>query len=353
MIGFVPAVGSGWSDLVKTGQDMRMRETIRQYVKQGPWKTAGFYDWMPEVPAAGSSDALRFFGTRRPYTARGGFLRPFHDFAGLWRDVNLLRPFTLLGAIPCITARVRYGTPYVLTIGADHVAVARQRGEGRQRWKWRLLQSVAVRLAAATIVRNPAHAEILRSRYPRANMVTIPNWVDTDLFSPMPGGPRSRSTVVLYVGRLTAEKGLIEAARLFRKLGYSFVCVGEGPGRRALDRQGAHAVGAVQWTALPDIYRSADVFLLPSQSEGHPKALSEAMACGVPCIVRAEVAQSLRLPAETVVRFNGSLAAALQVALEPAARRTIGTQAADYVLANWAKEKVLAEEIALCAGHSR
>src|SRR5205823_3899472 len=42
--------------------------------------------------------------------------------------------------------------------------------------------------------------------------------------------------------------------------------------------------GIVEQAKLPAVYGSADVFVLASFTEGHPKVLLEAMASGVPCV---------------------------------------------------------------------
>jgi len=68
------------------------------------------------------------------------------------------------------------------------------------------------------------------------------------------------------------------------------VLVGDGDLRSEL---GAHARqrkvrvdfrGVVPNHELPNILADADVFVLPSSGEGHPKALLEAMSCGLPCV---------------------------------------------------------------------
>jgi glycosyltransferase involved in cell wall biosynthesis len=65
---------------------------------------------------------------------------------------------------------------------------------------------------------------------------------------------------------------------------------GGGPERERLAAQ-ARALGAkveflevVEQAKLPAVYASSDVFVLASFTEGHPKVLLEAMACGLPCV---------------------------------------------------------------------
>jgi glycosyltransferase involved in cell wall biosynthesis len=121
----------------------------------------------------------------------------------------------------------------------------------------------------------------------------IPNGVDTALFAPMPrppttGGPRR----ILYVGRLSPEKNLETVVAATSYLGDAAMDVMVGSGllrdrlaELARDKKVAvEFPGVVDQRRLPDVYASADVFVLASFTEGHPKVLLEAMSCGLPCV---------------------------------------------------------------------
>ena len=102
---------------------------------------------------------------------------------------------------------------------------------------------------------------------------------------------------LLYIGRLSRDKGLYEALhglQLARAQGVSahLTIAGGGPDEAAL-RQEAGAlqldgdvsfVGAVFGDAKLKLLASSDALLLPSYSEGLPYALLECMAAGVPAI---------------------------------------------------------------------
>jgi glycosyltransferase involved in cell wall biosynthesis len=97
-----------------------------------------------------------------------------------------------------------------------------------------------------------------------------------------------------FVGTVMPAKGwrtAVDAVARLRGEGVEAVCsiVGDGPDAAGLRRlAAAHS----QWLSAPGhvpepqqrVFPSLDVLLLPSQCEGHPQTLLEAMACGVTCI---------------------------------------------------------------------
>jgi glycosyltransferase involved in cell wall biosynthesis len=109
-----------------------------------------------------------------------------------------------------------------------------------------------------------------------------------------------RTRVLLCVGRLSHEKGHADLIRAFPKMrelagdsSLRLVLVGEGPERPRIEDlcRALHLTDVVTLAGQQDdinpYYGIADVFLLPSLSEGCPNVLLEAMAAGVPVVATA------------------------------------------------------------------
>jgi glycosyltransferase involved in cell wall biosynthesis len=97
----------------------------------------------------------------------------------------------------------------------------------------------------------------------------------------------------LFVGRVTASKGIIELLEQFKKLTeYDLTVVGEGDLRARLERQHAgHAnirfLGKIPQDELTALYQEATALVLPSLApETFGLSVAEAFACGTPAIVR-------------------------------------------------------------------
>jgi O-antigen/teichoic acid export membrane protein len=120
--------------------------------------------------------------------------------------------------------------------------------------------------------------------------------VDTDLFRPAADDEERRSArewlglpgdrpLVLFVGRLVPKKGyrtLVEVAR--RQDRWTAVLVGNGTLGSDEQHPCVRHLGSFEQRELALAYRAADVFALPSQAEGFPLTVQEAMASGLPIV---------------------------------------------------------------------
>jgi len=160
--------------------------------------------------------------------------------------------------------------------------------------------SMAAYLRHATRVvalNRAAIAELQDMGFSREQIVHIPNGVDTAHIPPITQHRIEGPVRVLYVGRLYPTKGvrtLIAAIALCGRIGslsqWRLTLVGDGPQRPVLVQQVRalsltdHVEFAGQVDDVVSYLHQAHIFVLPSNSEGIPNALLEAMAAGLPCV---------------------------------------------------------------------
>ncbi|HPJ02121.1 MAG TPA: glycosyltransferase family 1 protein [Candidatus Limiplasma sp.] len=97
----------------------------------------------------------------------------------------------------------------------------------------------------------------------------------------------------LYVGRISAEKGIDVYAKSIRAFNERhrdrarFIFTGDGPylpALKAMNIENTVFTGALRGRALSEIYASCDVFVFPSDNETFGNVMLEAMASGTPGI---------------------------------------------------------------------
>ena len=159
------------------------------------------------------------------------------------------------------------------------------------------------RLADCWTVTARAVADVLRTRegVDEGRIELITTGVDTTAFVPRPRDEAFRSSLhvkpdevlIVCVGRLGRYKGQEHAIDALAQLRSSrpdvrMALIGDGQFRRSLEARAAPLGASVIFTgALADVrpaLAAADVFLNPSDEEGMPGAVLEAMAMGVPVV---------------------------------------------------------------------
>lgn len=168
----------------------------------------------------------------------------------------------------------------------------------------RFAQRAVYGTAGSRILRGAARVMVVNGRVgdfvesqgvARERIRLLPNGVDTDRFRPAEPGEREvvrarhgipqDAVVALFVGRFVPKKGV---HKLLAALSDDYVVVlagGERPENVPEDRR-AIFLGELSPDEVAAVYRASDVFVLPSESEGFPLSAQEAMASGIPVVLR-------------------------------------------------------------------
>lgn len=179
------------------------------------------------------------------------------------RDADLVHAHWLPAGVVALATR----KPFVLQLwGTDLELARRARSAAR----------AVVRRARLTICASSSLAAGARQLGAREVLV-IPSGVEI----PPEVGPEADPPEVLYAGRLSPEKGILELVEAAN--GMKLVVAGDGPLR---DRVPG-ALGFVPHHDLLGLYERAAVVACPSQREGYGVACAEAMAHGRPVVAAA------------------------------------------------------------------
>ncbi|HZQ80538.1 MAG TPA: glycosyltransferase [Gaiellaceae bacterium] len=210
--------------------------------------------------------------------------------------------------IPSALAARATGKPYVLQVWGTDVELAR-----RAPWLARpLLRGARVVIAASSYLAGEARALGARRVEIVPTPVAIPEHV----------GEPAEPPHVLFAGRLSEEKGILEFLEATE--GLPRVIVGDGPLRPRVPE----AIGFVPPSEMGRYYEAASVVCVPSRREGYGMTAREAMAYGRPVVAtRVGGLADLEGPGVTLVR-PGELGGAVAKLLEDGeGRRSAGKAA--------------------------
>jgi glycosyltransferase involved in cell wall biosynthesis len=309
-------------------------------------------------------------------------IAPLRDLRALWTLFGLFRrgQFDIVhsvtpkaGLLAMLAARLA-GIPVRVHTFTGQVWATRR---GPMRWLLRSLDRLLAACASALLVDSASQRDFLVAEsVVRAGRLDVLGegsiaGVDTVRFAPDPVrraavrdelGLAPDAVLLLYIGRMHIEKGVIELAQAFAGLarrcaGAHLLLVGpdEGALQPALAAAGSsrERISVVGLTSEPQKYMAAaDIFCLASYREGFGLSLIEAAAAGLPSVASRiygvtdaviDGATGLLVP----VRDVPALAAALACLVEdPALRRELGQSARQRAQQQFSQAVVVAAWLA-------
>jgi glycosyltransferase involved in cell wall biosynthesis len=166
----------------------------------------------------------------------------------------------------------------------------------KKRLAWKLYQHKDLQTARAFCATSEQEAESIRQVGLRQPIAIIPNGI---YLPPWHDRPLCQSTerIALFLSRIHPKKGLLElvkAWQIARPQGWRVIIAGPDEGghqkqvETAIQQAGLQHIfqfiGTVTGEAKFNLYRSADLFILPTFTENFGVVIAEALACGVPVI---------------------------------------------------------------------
>lgn len=194
---------------------------------------------------------------------------------------DILMTTQMRGAWTAMIAKFILHKPVVLRMGYIWSANLEARGKFIMAYLVKVMERFFSRCADKVVVTTTKGAEHMD----KSKIMVLHSFVNTSEFVPQEG----KKDGVVYVGRLSEEKNIINLVRAVKYTGIKLDIYGAGPMQEEIqsvigDDKNITLKGAVDNNMLPKILPQYKIFVLPSFHEGCPKALIEAMSCGLACI---------------------------------------------------------------------
>jgi len=163
-------------------------------------------------------------------------------------------------------------------------------------WFWNKVKKFIIFLADAISVVSPEIEKKL-TRLKIGKIFIVPMGVDVSLFKLKEKQEKRNRVQLLFVGRLSIAKGIVYLIKALPVIISKFpetklAIIGLGQEKSKFEklvdklnlRQNVDFLGGIDNQKLPKYYQEADIFVLPSLTEGTPVTVLEAMSCGCPVV---------------------------------------------------------------------
>jgi len=176
----------------------------------------------------------------------------------------------------------------------------------KRSWLQESYQRLAYKMVDYLVTGAEALVEGYSTTYgmPKENIKVVSNWIDLNAITLNPTTREKmrqqlsipeQAPVLLFVQKLAKRKGAHLLPEIFKQLNdenVHLIIAGDGPEEAGLEQwvsdlgleSRVHMTGRLSREKMHDLYQTADIFLLPSEEEGSPHSLIEAMSYQLPFV---------------------------------------------------------------------
>ncbi|MCD6458500.1 MAG: glycosyltransferase family 4 protein [Thermoproteales archaeon] len=274
------------------------------------------------------------------------------------RNIPVTRSWQLWGSWIALWHKILYRSRFILRQGFQFSVFAKN--------KLPLLyilatiyEFIAYNAANVVIVTTKRDRDYIIKKYgiKPDKVIVIPNWVDTELFKPIKNVKKERGKVI-FVGRLEKQKNVLSLIEAVKNLDdVKLYIYGKGSLEKQIKEKiwkekitNVYLRGIIKNELLPYELNTAEIFILPSLYEGHPKALLEAMACGLPVIgSNVEGIRDLIKEGETGLLCSTTPESIREKIIyllnNPEIRKKLGENARKYVVEHFSFKAIIEKEL--------
>lgn len=277
------------------------------------------------------------------------------------KDSDVYKTNQMAASLPAILAKLLYKKKLIVRCGYEWFFFLKKRKGLIQKIKKIIvyfLEKTTYGMADKIILTTPKDKEFIESKFkiPSAKIEIIPNYIDVDLFKPLDVSKEKKR--ICFIGGLGYQKNPLNLIKAVDGLSIKLVIFGKENELSQKARQMAKKVkkakikfmGSIPNEQLPKELNKSELFILPSYYEGHPKALLEAMSCGLPCIgtdvegIR-EIIQHKENGYLCQTDSDSIRKAIIEVLQNRNLQEKMGKQARQTILESFGLEKILKKEI--------
>lgn len=346
-----------WEDIGHLDRELKFYRHLRDFLEEVYFFTYGGREDASLQPDAVGKIKILYKKWKIP-SILYGMLLPlvYHRYL---KTVDILKTNQMSASVAAVSAKIILRKKFLVRCGYEWLNVLEKEKKARwKQWTVYLLEKIAYGLADKIVFTSQKDLDFAQHKFKisSAKIELIPNYIDTDLFKP-DGTVKERNSII-FVGRLSREKNIDNLIKAVAGLPAKLKIIGKGDLKEQLVQlvkdTGADVefVDRIPNDRLPGELNKAEIFVLPSFYEGCPKALLEAMSCGLTCVGTnvegiKEIIQDGQNGLLTDLDANSIKATLRELLHNPDLKERLAGSGRQTILDRFSLPTILAKEVAL------